>query len=186
VDDELVNLLMERDVCYSPTLTREVSTFIYESVPEFFDDPFFLREADPQVLEQLQDPDRQLSVRNSESAQAYKRALQVASRNVKMLADGGVKIAMGTDTGPPARFQGYFEHMELALMAEAGLSPMQIIKSATGDAAACLGLTDLGTLEAGKWADFVVLGEDPLTDIRNTKSLESVWIAGNRVPEQGN
>jgi imidazolonepropionase-like amidohydrolase len=184
VDDELIDLLVERDVCYSPTLTREVSTFVYEDVPEFFGDPFFLKEADPQVLEQLKAPERQQSVRNSESAQAYKRALEVASRNLKRLSDGGVRIAMGTDTGPPARFQGYFEHMELALMAEAGLSPMQIIESATGDAAACLGLTDLGTLEAGNWADFVVLEEDPLVDIRNTQSIESVWIAGNRVPDR--
>jgi imidazolonepropionase-like amidohydrolase len=130
----VIGLLRERDVCYSPTLTREVSTFVYEEVPDFFDDPFFLKEADPQVLEQLKDPERQQNVRDSESAQAYKQALQVASRNLKALADGGVKIAMGTDTGPPARFQGFFEHMELALMAEAGLTPMQIIKSATGDA----------------------------------------------------
>ncbi len=187
VDDELIGLLRERDVCYSPTLAREISTFVYEEVPEFFDDPFFLKEADPRVLEQLKDPERQQNVRDSESAQAYKQALQVASRNLKALADGGVKIAMGTDTGPPARFQGFFEHMELALMAEAGLTPMQIIKSATGDAAACLGFAELGTLEAGKWADFIILSEDPLSDINNTRSIESVWIAGagNRVPEQG-
>jgi imidazolonepropionase-like amidohydrolase len=185
VDDEVISLLRERDVCYSPTLTREVSTFVYEEVPDFFGDPFFLKEADPQVLEQLKDPERQQNVRDSESAQAYKQTLQVASRNLKRLADSGVTIAMGTDTGPPARFQGYFEHMELVLMAEAGLTSMQIIKSATGDAAACLGFTDLGTLEAGKWADLVVLDEDPLVDIRNTQSIESVWIAGNRVPEPG-
>lgn len=183
VDTELIDLLIERDVCYSPTLTREISTFVYEDVPDFFEDPFFLKEADPADLETLKQPERQQRVRESRSAQQYKRALEVALRNLKRLVDGEVTIAFGTDTGPVARFQGYFEHMELALMADAGLNPMQILVSATGDAARCLGLDDVGTLERGKWADFVVLTEDPLADILNSRSIESVWIAGNRVPE---
>ena len=186
VDTQLIDLLVERGVCYSPTLTREISTFVYEDVPEFFEDPFFLKEADPADLEALKQPERQQRVRESRSAQQYKRALEVALRNLKLLVDGGATIAFGTDTGQPARFQGYFEHMELALMADAGLSPMQILVSATGDAARCLGLDDVGTLERGKWADFVVLTEDPLADILNSRSIESVWIAGNRVPEASN
>ncbi|MCH7489914.1 MAG: amidohydrolase family protein [Gemmatimonadetes bacterium] len=185
VDTEFIDLLIARDVCYSPTLTREVSTFVYEDVPEFFEDPFFLQEADPADLDALKQPERQQRVRESRSAQQYKRALEVALRNLKLLVDGGATIAFGTDTGPAARFQGYFEHMELALMADAGLSPMQILVSATGDAARCLGLDDVGTLERGKWADFVVLTEDPLADILNSRSIESVWIAGNRVPDKG-
>ncbi len=182
VDDELIGLLAERDVCYSPTLTREVSTFVYESTPDFFDDVVFLREVDPDVLDQLRDPERQEGVRNSSSAQTYKQALEVALGNLKPLVDGGAQLALGTDAGPPARFQGYFEHMEMSLMAQAGLTPMQILVSATGAAAQCLGLDDVGTLEPGRWADFVVLTADPLADINNTRSIESVWIAGNQVP----
>lgn len=185
VDDELIGLMRERDVCYCPTLMREVSTFVYESVPAFFTDPFFLAEADPAVLEQLRDPVRQRRIRNDRAAQTYKRALETAKRNLKQLADAGVRIAMGTDTGPPARFQGYFEHLELEQMVEAGLTPMQALVAATGDAARCLGLADVGTIEVGKWADLVVLGADPLTDIRNTRTVESVWVAGNRVPARG-
>ena len=177
-------MLVQKGVCYSPTLTREVSTFVYEDVPDFFDDPFFLKEADPKAIEQLEDPDRQRAMRHSRSAQHYKEALKVALSNLRPLADGGVKIAFGTDAGPATRFQGYFEHMELALMAEGGLTPMEIIVSATGDAARCLGLDDVGTLERGKWADFVVLAENPLDDIENSRTIESVWIAGNEVPEQ--
>ncbi|MHC4986419.1 MAG: amidohydrolase family protein, partial [Planctomycetota bacterium] len=182
VDDHLADLLTSHDVCYSPTLTREVSTFVYEDVPEFFGDPFFLREADPEVMEQLKDPQRMEGVRTRSSTPRYKEALEVAMRNMKALSDAGVTIAFGTDTGPAARFQGYFEHMEMALMAEAGLSPMEILMSATGDAAECLGREDIGTLQAGRWADFVVLSDDPTVDIANTRSIESVWIAGNQVP----
>ena len=184
VDDELIGLLKERDVCLCPTLAREVSTFVYEDVPEFFSDPFFTKEADPAVLEQLKDPKRQAGVKASKSAQQYKKALEMASANLKKLSDAGVTIASGTDTGPAGRFQGYFEHMEFDLMAKAGLTPAQILVAATGDAARCLKFDDLGSLEAGKWADLNVFAQDPLADIKNTRSLESVWIAGNRVPDK--
>jgi imidazolonepropionase-like amidohydrolase len=185
VDDELVRLLKKRDICLSPTLMREVSTFVYEAEPAFFSDPFFLREADPAVLTELRDPKRQAGLRTSRSAQEYKQALEVASRNLKRLADAGVRIAMGTDTGPPARFQGYFEHMELELMAKAGLTPSQVMLSASGEAARCMGVAgQVGTLRPGAWADLVVLGRNPLEDVRNTRTIESVWIAGNRVPSR--
>ena len=181
VDQELIDLLVENDVCYCATLTREVSTYVYEDVPDFFDDPFFLAEADPAVVEALKDPSRQEGMRNSSSAQSYKETLPLALANLKALADAGVTIAMGTDSGPPARFQGYFEHLELELMAEAGLTPMQILVASTRDAARCIGLENTGTLEPGKLADLVVLTEDPLRDITNTRTIESVWISGNRV-----
>lgn len=179
VDQELIDLLIDNDVCYCPTLTREISTFVYEERPDFFDDPFFLAEADPAVIEALEDPERQ---RTYQRGAPYKEALQVALANLKAVSDGGATVAMGTDSGPPARFPGYFEHLELELMAEAGLTPMQILVAATGDAARCIGLEEVGTLEAGKLADFVVTSANPLDDITNTRTIESVWISGNRVP----
>lgn len=182
VDAEVIGLLKRRDVCLCPTLTREVSTFAYETRPAFFDDPFFVREADPDVVRQLQEPQRQEAMRNSTSAQQYKVALQVASTNLKKLVDSGVRIAFGTDSGPPARFQGYFEHMEADLMAKAGLTPAQILTAATVDAARCMKAGDrIGTLAAGRYADFVVLDADPLENIANLHKINSVWIAGNRI-----
>ncbi len=181
VDDALIQLLRETGVCYSPTLTREVSTFVYESEPEFFDDPFFLAHADAGVLDALRSPEQQQRYRDSPAAPRYKEALRIAQANLKTLADADIPIAFGTDSGPPARFQGYFEHMETELMAEAGLTPEQILRSATGVAAACVGLDDVGTIEPGKWADMVVLTADPLANIANLRTIESVWVAGNRV-----
>jgi imidazolonepropionase-like amidohydrolase len=181
VDDELIKLLKERNVCVCPTLTREVSTFVYESEPDFFKDPFFLKGADPAVLDALRDPKRQAQMRESKSAQRYKAALEVAIANVKRLFDGGVSLASGTDTGPPARFQGYFEHLELDLLTRAGLTPAPILAMATGNAAQCSKLSGLGYLRPGHQADFVVLTGNPLEDIRQTKTIESVWIAGKRV-----
>jgi imidazolonepropionase-like amidohydrolase len=182
VDDEFITLATSRDVCVVPTLTREVSTFVYESTPAWFTDEFFLRHADAKVLEELKTPARQERMRKNESAQKYKVALRVASDNVKKMKDGGVRIAMGTDTGPPARFQGYFEHMELEMMVKAGLTPMQAIVAATSDAARCMKKADtLGVLRAGALADFVIYTDDPTKDIRATRTIDSVWVGGNRV-----
>jgi imidazolonepropionase-like amidohydrolase len=89
---------------------------------------------------------------------------------------------MGTDSGAfPNRFQGYFEHLEMERMAEAGLTPAQILRAATGDAARALRVEGIGAITKSAWADFVVLERDPLKDIRNTRSVASVWIAGNQV-----
>jgi len=183
VDAEIIAALKAKGVCVSPTLMREVSTFVYESTPAFFTDPFFLAHANKEWVRTLQEPTRQQAMRASTSAQRYKAALDVAKRNVKRLADAGVPIAMGTDTGPTGRFQGYFELMELELMVDAGLTPRQVIASATRDAAKCMKLErELGTLEAAKWADFVVLDASPLDDIRNVRRIAAVYVAGNRVP----
>lgn len=183
VDDEFIGKMQEQGVCYIPTLTREISTFIYESVPDFFSDPYFLKEADPDVLTELQTPERMARMANSRAAQAYKQGLEVALANVGALHAAGIPIAMGTDTGPPARFQGYFEHMELQLMVDSGMSPIDAIRASTGVAADCIGMTDIGTLEPGRWADFSILTANPAEDIANSKSIESVYIAGNRVPD---
>ncbi|MDH5642686.1 MAG: amidohydrolase family protein [Gemmatimonadota bacterium] len=181
VDSEFIQMMKRQDVCYVPTMMREVSTFVYEDEPDFFTDPFFLRYADETVLEQLRDPERQAEIRANPLSQGYKAALDVALDNVKTLSDSGVSIAMGTDTGPPGRFQGYFAHLELGLMARAGMNNEDILIAATSVAARCMGLTDVGTLEPGKWADLVILESDPFEDITNTRSIESVWLAGNRV-----
>jgi imidazolonepropionase-like amidohydrolase len=184
VDAEFINALKARDVCYSPTLTREISTFIYDATPSWVDDPFFLKGVDPGIPAQLRDPKRHAQVRASggwKAGQQYRVGLEVAKRNLKALADAGVRIAFGTDSGPPARFQGFFEHLELEMMVEAGLTPMQALVSATGDAARCHGKAgEFGTLAPGAAADLLILGANPLANIRNTRSVEQVWIAGRK------
>jgi imidazolonepropionase-like amidohydrolase len=181
IDDEFVALMRARNVPYCPTLTREVSTFVYESRPAFFDDPFFAREADAAVVERLLQPDRQAAMKASPAAQRYKAGLDVAMRNLKRAADAGLRVVMGTDSGATAeRFEGYFEHLEMAMMADAGLTPAQVLRASTVEAARAIGAPGIGRLEPGAWADFVVLERDPLADIRHTKTIASVWIAGNR------
>ena len=181
VDAALIAAMKAKDVCLVPTLMREVSTFVYETTPAWFGDSLFLAHANKEWIARLREPARQEAMRRSASAQRYKAALEVASRNVKKLSDAGVGVAMGTDTGPMGRFQGYFELMELELMAKAGMTPRQVLMSATRDAARCMKADrDLGTLEPGKWADFIALDADPLANISNVRRISSVWISANR------
>jgi imidazolonepropionase-like amidohydrolase len=182
VDAPFVEALTRSGVCYSPTLMREVSTFVYDTVPPFFADSQFLAHADRQWMATLSEPTRMAGIRVSSSAQRYKAQLPVATRNLATLFQAGVPIAMGTDTGPLGRFQGYFELMEMEMMAGAGLPTRAVLTSATLGAARCLRIDrDVGSLEPGKWADFVVLDASPLDDMRNIRRQHSVWIGGARV-----
>jgi imidazolonepropionase-like amidohydrolase len=182
VDDEFIAMVKQRNIPYCPTLTRELATFVYEDTPAFFKDAFFLREADPKVIASLEEPKHQEAMRKSKSAQAYKAALPTAEKNLKTLSDAGVPIIMGTDSGATAsRFEGYFEHKEMQMMADSGMTPKQILMAATGSGAKALKLTDVGTLEKGKWADIVVFDKSPLDDIGNTETISAVYVAGNEV-----
>ncbi len=181
VDRPFIDQLKDRGICVSPTLMREVSAYVYETRPAFFDDPLFLREADPATVAALQAPAYQAAMRTA-SAARYKDALVMAKANVKRLSDAGVRLAFGSDTGPAGRFQGYFEQIELAQMVDAGLTPMQAIVAATGDAARCMNVGQrIGTLTPGLEADFLILTANPLDDIRNTRAIESVWIHGREL-----
>ena len=189
VTPKLIADMKANNVAYIPTLTRDLSVFVYETRPAFFDDPFFQRGISlyRDHVNLVSDPGRQEKVRNDKNAQAIKPALQQAMKNLKTLSDAGVTIAMGTDSGVTGaqnlgRWQGYFEHVELEYMVKAGMTPMQTIVAATGGAARATKLdTDLGTIQAGKLADLLVLNANPLTDIKNTHQINSVWIGGRRL-----
>jgi len=182
VDDELIASMKKHGAFQeAATLTREESTFIFAKPGPLLDDPFFTRGVSQGVLATLRSPAYQNKAAADPDYAKYPGFLQSAMQNLKKLADSGVMIGFGTDSGPPGRFQGYFEHWELQLMTEAGLTPMQVITAATHNAAAFLRAKDLGTLERGKWADLIVLGKNPLDDIRNTRSIEMVMIAGNKI-----
>lgn len=178
VDDTFISTMKEKQIPYCPTLTRELSTFVYGDTAEFFSDPFFTREYDSATIQPLKDPARQKQIANSTSAKTYRQQLPTAMANLKLLSDRGVPIVFGTDSGVPTRFMGYFEHIEMKMMAEAGLTPMQIIVSATKDAALHMGLKNLGALTPGNFADFIVLDADPLKDIDNMRKISSVYIGG--------
>jgi imidazolonepropionase-like amidohydrolase len=182
VTDEFVQTMLDAGVCYVPTLVREVSTFVYAERPDWFSDPFFLEAAKQSEIDRVSSPEFMARVSASLTAAGYRKALVQAQDNLRVIIGSGIPVAFGTDSGPAGRFPGYFEHLEIGLMNDAGLTSREILMSATSVAADCLDLDDVGTLEAGKWADFIVLTADPVSDIKATRSIQSVYIAGNEVP----
>jgi imidazolonepropionase-like amidohydrolase len=85
-------------------------------------------------------------------------------------------IAMGTDGN-----SYWAAHIEMEDMVAAGLSPAEVLTAATRNSARVLGLTESGTVEAGKSADFIVLEANPLEDITNTRRIADVYVRGVKV-----
>jgi len=108
---------------------------------------------------------------NARAKQAFQKDLEI----VRTMRKAGVPILAGTDTGNPFCFPGFSLHEELALLVIAGLTPVEALRSATLNPAKFLGLEKtLGTIEVGKIADLVLLGANPLEDIRNTQRINAV------------
>jgi imidazolonepropionase-like amidohydrolase len=183
VDNDLIKTMKARGVFLIPTLVRDEVLFAYADSLKWLDDPFFLGGLEPGALAIIRSPENVEKGRKDPDIAKYRAGLEMGKKNLKTLSDAGVKIAFGTDSGIPTRFPGYFEHRELQLMVEAGLSPMQAIVAATGTNAEILGgAKEFGTLQTGKRADFLVLDANPLDDIHNTEKLSAVWQAGKTVP----
>jgi imidazolonepropionase-like amidohydrolase len=107
---------------------------------------------------------------------------QAELKMVGEMNKAGVPILAGTDTAAGVRvYPGFSLHEELELLVQAGLTPMQALQAATLNAGKYLGLADTGTIEKGKRADLVLLDANPLADIRNTRKIRSVVLAGRNL-----
>lgn len=192
VDDELLKMMKAKGVwMVSSTLSREMA--YAEAVQPWLEDPFFTRGVTPGTLAYMRSPEREKQTIMGYTqfpGLPYKkkvfydmsRTLYQAMENYEAMAKAGIKMGMGTDSGPAGRFPGFNAHEEMYLEVLAGRTPMEAIESATSDNAEWLHDPMIGTVQKGKWADLLVLDKDPLKDIRNTETINSVYIAGNSVP----
>jgi imidazolonepropionase-like amidohydrolase len=183
VDDEFIALLKRRNVSLIPTLVRDELLFAYGDAPAWIDDPFFLKFVPPDRLTVLKTKIREQQLKNPQRS-LIKAGFEMNKRNLKRLSDQGVRVAFGTDSGGAAdRFfiQGYSEHREMELMLQAGLTSMQIIQSFSKNAAEALGIEkDFGVLAKGKAADLLVLEKNPLENITNMRTLQSIYLGGKK------
>lgn len=178
VDPKFVDLLLKNKVTYAAALVAEQAVFEYGDRAEWIYDNFFKRSISNGIapllngevlMRQALDPDRSRRI----------FAFDQAKRNLKQLAAAGVRIGLGSGSGLAGRFEGYFEHREAQLMQEAGLSPLEVIRAFSVNAASALGIAaDRGSISPGKRADFVILNANPIEDIRNLREIHAVFIGG--------
>jgi imidazolonepropionase-like amidohydrolase len=183
VDSDFIAVLKQRNVTLIPTLIRDEFLFAYGEAPAWIDDPFFLKFVPPERLAVLKTKIRDEQAKNPQRA-LFKAGFEMNKINLKKLSDGGVRIALGTDSGGAAdRFfiQGYSEHREMELMVQSGLTPMQVIQSFSKGASEALGIDkEFGTLAKGKAADLLVLEKNPLDSITNMRTIQTIYLGGKK------
>ena len=181
MSDELIGLIVRNNVYVMPTLgSTERSTF--SSPPPWVDEPYLsaiLRDTvAPEVVARIRNS---FSGRDPADVARRQKGYAILQQSIAKLAAANAPVILGCDTGLEDNIFGWTEHRELEMMAEAGMTPMQTIVAATSRAAAFVGLPDRGTIAAGKRADLLVLDANPLDDIRNTRRIAAVYLAGAEV-----
>ena len=176
VDEEFLRLARQAGTFYNPTLTVREG---YVQLRERRFDPrgVPLECVDPATRARAQ-LTNSLPPAAGGDAVAYRARIAEGYRlmlaNLKRVHDAGIPVVMGTDAGNPLTLHGPSVYREMEAMAEAGLSPMEVLVASTRNGARVMGREDLGTVEPGKVADLVVLSRDPLADVGNARSVALV------------
>jgi imidazolonepropionase-like amidohydrolase len=186
VDDEFVQMVKERGVIYVTTIV------VLEGYAEVLGQNVALTDierscGDAQVIASWADlakiPQDRLPLYARFPPRFSEKAVVLA--NLKRMQEASVIVAAGTDAGNIGTLHGPSLHREFERMAEAGLTPMQIIVDATRNAARVFSPEpQTGTIESGKLADLLILDADPLVDIGNARRINKV-IKGGHVFDVG-
>jgi len=180
LDDATVQAIVRRGVVMMTTLgtpERTTHTSVPPRLATWLDGP--VRDGAP--LAMIERVKAGFGARDEATASGNRERYTILQRTVAKLAKAGAKIALGSDTGIQDHPFGITDHRELELLAEAGMTPMQVLTAATSTSAAYLKLNDQGTLAAGKRANFMVLDANPLDDITNTRRIARVFVNGREV-----
>jgi imidazolonepropionase-like amidohydrolase len=153
----------------------------------FIDDPDFRNDARLKYIQnflkkQFWEDAYGFRGRTAEDNARVRRVFQKQLEVVGMMRRAGVDFIAGSDTANPYVFPGFSLHDELALLVQAGFTPMEALQAATRDPARYLGRLDsVGTIEKGKIADLVLLDANPLAEIGNTRKINAVVVGGKLI-----
>jgi len=180
VDEEFIALARRNKVIYCPTL------FVYHGYQYALSNtwratPAEERRADPEILAAMDDlneiPADKLPARVAKAMSEAKAPTPptVAMQNLRKLLDAGITVVMGTDAGNIGTLHGPSILREMRLMQDSGLTPLEVLRTATTNGARVLGQAgELGAIAPGRLVDLVVLDADPLVDSANLGSVHRV------------
>ncbi len=178
-DDETLKLMKRQGTLLVPTLVQRRKALIFTEDQQLLDDPF-VRAVLGREVDQLK---QALAKTKPETLESMKQSYEQAKGNLRQVKNAGVGLALGTDAGSPFAPMGLVTHQEMEAFVDAGLSPMEALIAATRGSAEWAGVShSVGTIEAGKLADMVILKQSPLLDIKNTRKIAKI-ILGGRVVE---
>lgn len=182
VDEAFLELARERGIIALPALVGHAANLAYADGPDFLDDPGLPLLFADSVLEIMGSRTYQEGRAAAQNLAQNRQDYAMAAENALRLYQAGIPLGIGTDSGPPGRFQGLWEHREMELLVEAGIPPMEVIRAATLNGARFLDIQgQYGSVEAGKVADLLILDANPLDDIRNSRRIHQVWMDGRPV-----
>ncbi|EHH67078.1 amidohydrolase family protein [Gluconobacter morbifer] len=182
VDHDLISAMQQQGTWYIATLDLDEANYLYAEHPDLLDNPFVRAGLNPALRKQFSDPKWRSQTLAKPLTNASHYALSVNQKNLAVLYRAGIHIGFGTDSGAsPTRVPGFAEHRELYLTTQAGLSPVQAISLATGNAAALLHLWDRGVIAPGKRADLLIVKGNADQDIAVVDQIEQVWQRGKLV-----
>jgi len=178
MDDGLVASIVRHNVYVMPNLSPEWNTYV--------ELPHWLKDGDPlmMLLQESVSPPviarmrKAYENRNPAAVERTRTQYAILQHSLAKLAKANAKIILGCDTGLEDHLFGMSEQLELESMVKAGMTPMQVLVSATSRAAEYLKLDKTGVLAAGKEADFLVLDANPLDNITNTQRISRIYFKG--------
>ena len=173
------NLAKDNGTWLSPTLTTIVWIAKQTHSNESIKNSPTLKYVHPLLQSKWLTANKYVKNATLENAAYFDSMVQFNYKLVKAFKDAGVPIIAGTDAGVSGVVAGFSLHDELELLVQAGLTPQEAINSATLLSAQFLGVDkQIGSIETGKFADLILLDENPLTDIRNTRKIAGVFVNG--------
>ncbi len=176
-----IQLIRDREVFVITTLVvEEYSGRRRLADLRFLDEPLIAGTTPPWFLTELRaEAMRTLSEAEKKDAEKSAAGFDEMKRNVKKLLDAGVLLAAGTDAPYPGVFQGEAIHHELELLVEAGMTPLQAIRTATFNAAQIMHAEqEWGSLQTGRLANLVIVAGNPAARISDTRKIETVILNG--------